>query len=78
MDYGRDDFERNDAFTDDLVLVARLYAHAGEKDRALEWLEKAFERREPPLVHVSVGWDWESLRDHPRFQTLLRRIHLPE
>ena len=30
------------------VRVARLYAHAGERDRALEWLEKAYEHRESP------------------------------
>ena len=27
--------------------IAQLYAHAGEKDRALEWLEKAYEERAP-------------------------------
>ncbi len=57
--------------------IARLYAHAGEKDRALEWLEKAYEEREPPLVHLRVGWDWHSLRDDPRFQDLLRRMNFP-
>jgi TolB-like protein/Tfp pilus assembly protein PilF len=57
--------------------IARLYAHAGEKDRALEWLEKAYEEREPPLVHLRVGWDWHSLRDDPRFQSLLRRLNFP-
>ena len=56
--------------------VARLYAHAGEKDRALEWLEKAYEQHETPLVHLSVGWDWDGLRDDPRIQDLLRRIGL--
>jgi hypothetical protein len=58
------------------VRIARLYAHAGESDRALEWLEKAYEHRESPLVHLGVGWDWDSLRDEPRFQDLLRRINL--
>jgi tetratricopeptide (TPR) repeat protein len=57
--------------------IARLYAHAGEKDRALEWLEKAYEQRESPLVHLSVGWDWDSLRSDPRFQDLLGRMKFP-
>ena len=60
------------------IRVARLYAHAGETERTLEWLERAFEKREPPLVHLSVGWDWRDLRDHPDFQVLLRRINLPD
>ena len=45
---------------------------------ALDWLEKAWEEHENPLVHLSVGWDWECLREEPRFQDLLRRINFPE
>ncbi len=58
--------------------IARLYTHAGEKDRALDWLEKAYEEREPPLVHLRVGWDWHSPLSDPRFQSLLRRMNFPE
>ncbi len=59
------------------IRIARLYAHAGEKDRALEWLEKAYEEREGPLSRLSVVWDWDSLRDDPRFEGLLRRMNFP-
>jgi hypothetical protein len=58
--------------------IARLHAHAGESERALDWLEKACEDRETPLVHVRVSWDWDDVRDHPRFQELLRRMNLPQ
>jgi TolB-like protein/Tfp pilus assembly protein PilF len=60
------------------VRIARLWAHAGDADRALEWLEKAYLWRESPLVHLGVGWDWDALRGDPRFSALLRRIDLPE
>jgi TolB-like protein len=60
------------------VRIARLYAHAGESDRALDWLEKACEEREPPLVHLRVAWDWDNLRGHHRFRDLLRRMDAPE
>ena len=60
------------------VRVARLYAHAGNSDRAIEWLEKAFEQRESPLIHLGVAWDWVALHDDPRFRELLRRLGLPE
>lgn len=59
------------------IRVARLYAHAGEKDQALQWLEKAYEHRESPLQHLSVAWDWIGLKDDPRYQDLLRRMGLP-
>ncbi len=60
-----------------IALDARFYALAGEKDRALECLEKAYEEREMLLVHLSVGWVWDSLRNDPRFQDLLRRMNFP-
>jgi len=60
------------------VRIARLYAHAGENDQAMEWLQRAFEQRETPLMHLSVAWDWDPLRDDPRFRDLLRRLGLPE
>ena len=58
------------------VRVARLYAHAGKKAQALEWLEKAFEEREPALVHLAVAWDWHRLHSEPRFEDLLRKMNL--
>ena len=58
--------------------IAGVYAHAGEKDRALEWLEKAYQAREPGFVFVRVNPGWDSLRDDPRFQDLLRRMNFPE
>ncbi len=58
--------------------IARLYAHAGERDRALQWLEKAYQRREVNLAHINVGWDWDDLRPDPRFTDLLRRMNFPQ
>jgi tetratricopeptide (TPR) repeat protein len=59
------------------VRIARLYAHAGDVDRALQWLEKAYEAREAPLVHLRVAWDWDDLRTHPGFQDLIQRLNFP-
>jgi TolB-like protein/DNA-binding winged helix-turn-helix (wHTH) protein/Tfp pilus assembly protein PilF len=59
------------------VRIARLYAHAGEKDEVLRWLHKAYEERETPLLHLSVAWDWDLLRSDPRFHDLLRSMKLP-
>jgi eukaryotic-like serine/threonine-protein kinase len=56
--------------------IARLYAHAGDKDHALEWLEKAYEEHLIAMVHLGVDLDWSSLRDEPRFQGLMRRVNL--
>jgi hypothetical protein len=57
--------------------IARMFAHAGQNDRAIEWLEKAYANRESPLARLAVVWDWLDLHADPRFQDLLRRLKLP-
>ncbi len=44
----------------------------------MKWLEKAYERRETPLSHLAVAWDWDFIRNDPRFRELLRRSGLPQ
>jgi TolB-like protein/DNA-binding winged helix-turn-helix (wHTH) protein/Tfp pilus assembly protein PilF len=60
------------------VRIARLYAHAGDKDAAIRWLQKAYDDGETPITHLGVAWDWDFLRDDPRFQDLLRRLNFPQ
>jgi tetratricopeptide (TPR) repeat protein len=57
--------------------IARMFAHAGDNDRALQWLERAYENREPALMRLGVYWDWLDLHADPRFDNLLRRLNLP-
>jgi serine/threonine-protein kinase len=57
--------------------VATLYVHAGEKASALNWLERAFEVRDPNLPYMGLP-DFDSLRSEPRYQALLRRMKLPQ
>ena len=58
------------------VRIARLYAHAGDKEEVLRWLQKAYDQRETPLTHLGVAWDWDFLRSDPRFRDLLHRVGL--
>jgi eukaryotic-like serine/threonine-protein kinase len=59
------------------IRIARMFAHAGDKDRAFQWLEQAFQNHESPLARLRVFWDWVDLRSDPRFRDLLGRLHLP-
>ncbi len=60
-------------------VVASDYAQAGERDKALEWLEKAFQAREgQELTLLAVDPIWRKLYGDPRFSRLLERIGLPE
>jgi serine/threonine-protein kinase len=58
------------------VGLAMTYLKAGDKDKAIEWLEKAFEDRDGNLPYIGRPI-WDPLRDDPRFQDLLRRMKLP-
>jgi hypothetical protein len=54
--------------------IARIYVGLGEKDRALDLLEKAIEGRETGLTYLKVVPQWDSIREEPRFKDLMRRI----
>jgi serine/threonine-protein kinase len=60
------------------TVIASAYALAGEKDRALDWLEKAYLERDSQLVYLRVVPELDPLRNDPRFQDLLRRMNLPQ
>ena len=56
--------------------VATLYTRAGMKEEALDWFEKAYEAHDPNMPYLSVDPIFDDLRDHPRFQAILRRMGL--
>jgi hypothetical protein len=58
--------------------IAVIYAGMGDKDRAFEWLEKAYEERVSLLVYFRMDPRIWSLRSDARFQELLRRMNFPE
>ena len=57
--------------------VALIHAALGEKDRAFEWLNKAFEERSSWLVFTKVEPGLDGLHGDPRFQELVQRVGLP-
>ena len=58
--------------------VATLYTYAGDNNRALEWLEKGYEGRNPDMPYLGLFPIFDPLRDDPRFQDLLRRMNFPQ
>ena len=56
--------------------VGRAYAAIGENDKALQWLEKAYEERSPQLRWSAVDFDLEGMHSDPRFQALLKKLGL--
>jgi len=57
--------------------IAFIYAGLGEIDKAFEWLEKTYERREAWLDLLQVEPMYDNLRTDPRFQDLVERMNFP-
>lgn len=57
--------------------LAVIYVAMGDKEKAFQWLQKAFEERATFLVYMKWEPRLDPLRSDPRFQHLLRRIGLP-
>jgi serine/threonine-protein kinase len=58
------------------TLFAFVYTGLGEKDRAFEWLDRAFDERDSVLVLLNAEPMFGPLRSDPRFVQLARRIGL--
>jgi tetratricopeptide (TPR) repeat protein len=56
------------------LYLATIYTGLGEKDQALEQLNKAYDNKHPGLVLIRVEPLFDSLRDDKSFQELLRRF----
>jgi TolB-like protein/Tfp pilus assembly protein PilF len=54
--------------------IAIVHAGRGEKDEALEWLEKASDDRSEMLAWLKVAPEVDSLRPDPRFASIMRRV----
>jgi len=57
---------------------AFVHIGLGEYDRAVEFLEEAYNNREYFLIFLKVHYVFDPLRDNPRFQDLLQRMNFPE
>jgi serine/threonine protein kinase/tetratricopeptide (TPR) repeat protein len=57
-------------------LVAEIHAALGDRSRALEALEKAYEMRDVSLLSVKVNPVFERLRGERKFGELVRRVGL--
>jgi TolB-like protein/DNA-binding winged helix-turn-helix (wHTH) protein/Tfp pilus assembly protein PilF len=56
--------------------LAIVYAGLSENDKAVDWLEKAYEDRSNAIVFSKVDPQLDTLRSTPRFQSLLHRLAL--
>jgi serine/threonine protein kinase/tetratricopeptide (TPR) repeat protein len=56
--------------------AALIYTGLGDKERALEWLEKALDDRSLDMIFLKVDPRFDRLHAEPQFANLLRRMRL--
>jgi uncharacterized protein HemY len=69
--------QSKERFTDpDIAIgIAQVHAGLGERERALDWLERSL-GREMYAVYLDIDPTFRSLHSEPRFQAMRRRLRL--
>jgi TolB-like protein/DNA-binding winged helix-turn-helix (wHTH) protein/Flp pilus assembly protein TadD len=56
----------------------RVYIGLNDQKKAMEWMEKNFKERQYALIILGVEPAYDSLRDEPRFQEMLKELKLDQ
>ena len=60
------------------VVMASRYMMVDQPDKAMEWIEKGFEVRDPNMPYIAThGFLCEPLFDNPRFIEIIQKMNLP-
>ena len=57
-------------------MFAWVYCSLGETEKGLEWFEKAIDECDGLIIHGHLFPIYDSLRSHPRYHSLLRKMNL--
>ena len=59
--------------------IATLYAELGDKDKAFQWLETAYQERDGQgMIALKTDFALDPLRSDPRFAALVEKVGLPQ
>src|SRR5437867_3956433 len=53
---------------------ATIYLGLGQKEKCLDWLEKAYEQQDSACWYLKIDQIYDSVRNEPRFQALVEKI----
>jgi TolB-like protein/Tfp pilus assembly protein PilF len=62
--------------TDAAFQIVQVYAYRGEIDKAFEWLERAYELRDPGLSELKIDPLLNNLRNDRRYSDFLKKMRL--
>ncbi len=55
--------------------IAMVYAQWGDADNAMTWLERGYAIRDPGLQYMNQAFQFDPIRDDPRFQAFLQKMN---
>jgi TolB-like protein/Tfp pilus assembly protein PilF len=58
--------------------IAIDYARLQDKDKTFEYLNKAYDQREPQISELKIRLPFSFLREDPRFKELVKKVGFPE
>jgi TolB-like protein/class 3 adenylate cyclase/Tfp pilus assembly protein PilF len=85
--FARGEIDASEAALNDLIArfgadspyqVAEVYGARGEADKAFEWLERTFAKRDPGLSYVKIDPFLKRLHGDTRWQILLEKMRLAD
>ena len=53
---------------------ATIYLGLGDKEKVLDWLEKAYEQQDSACWYLKIDQIYDNVRNEPRFQALVKKI----
>jgi hypothetical protein len=57
--------------------IGEAHAFRGQNDRAFDWLDKAYARKDPALWSIKGDPLLQNLEGDPRYSAFLRKMNLP-
>jgi adenylate cyclase len=55
---------------------ATIYLGLGEKEKCLDWLEKAYDQQDSACWYLKIDQIYDNVRNEPRFQAILKKVGL--
>jgi hypothetical protein len=62
----------------DAMDIAVTYAWRGEKDKAFEWLERAYAQHDLHFIEIKFDPLFATLRDDTRYGAMVKNLGLPD
>ncbi len=58
------------------AFLAMVFSALGKNDSAFSWIDRAYEQRDCLLIGAKASFEYDPMRDDPRFSLLLKKIGL--